>query len=303
MTPIIDAVKANALGFYDDVQTNLTAKGKNVDPAARPGGRLPRLRRRRRGRAGGVALLRPAGRAGRLLRVRQRPDRPGWRGRPRVGSGGGGPGRSTPRGPRPATVAGRSSWSGPTSPPTRSTRRWCPADLASRVPADFSALTDVWEDEQGLMGSSSKRLILFAPDGRAGATSRPSGRTSCITRPRPAAGCPRSTTARSSTPSATRCEPRSRRAGTGGAPMRPPGRACRSASTSARSPTRARTPTRSSATGPTWVWSGSSTGWAAPAAPSTRPPTARVPAPTWPPGSPGTWSSGGCWTCSSPTGT
>jgi len=31
MTPIIDQVKANALRFYDDVQTNLTAKGKNVD--------------------------------------------------------------------------------------------------------------------------------------------------------------------------------------------------------------------------------------------------------------------------------
>jgi hypothetical protein len=31
MTPIIDAVKANALRFYDDVQINLTAKGKNVD--------------------------------------------------------------------------------------------------------------------------------------------------------------------------------------------------------------------------------------------------------------------------------
>ena len=31
MTPIIDAVKANALGFYDDVQANLTAKGKNVE--------------------------------------------------------------------------------------------------------------------------------------------------------------------------------------------------------------------------------------------------------------------------------
>ena len=30
MTPILDAVKTNALGFYDDVQTNLTAKGKNV---------------------------------------------------------------------------------------------------------------------------------------------------------------------------------------------------------------------------------------------------------------------------------
>ena len=31
MTPIIDAVKANALRFYDDVQRNLTDKGKNVD--------------------------------------------------------------------------------------------------------------------------------------------------------------------------------------------------------------------------------------------------------------------------------
>ena len=30
MNPILDAVKANALGFYDDVQTNLTEKGKNV---------------------------------------------------------------------------------------------------------------------------------------------------------------------------------------------------------------------------------------------------------------------------------
>src|SRR5215212_696689 len=30
MTPILDAVKANALAFYDDVQTNLTEKGKNV---------------------------------------------------------------------------------------------------------------------------------------------------------------------------------------------------------------------------------------------------------------------------------
>src|SRR5690349_16824340 len=31
MTPILDAVKANALRFYQDVQSNLTAKGKNVD--------------------------------------------------------------------------------------------------------------------------------------------------------------------------------------------------------------------------------------------------------------------------------
>ena len=31
MTPILDQVKDNALGFYDDVQKNLTDKGKNVD--------------------------------------------------------------------------------------------------------------------------------------------------------------------------------------------------------------------------------------------------------------------------------
>ena len=31
MSPIIDQVKANALRFYDDVQSNLTAKGKDVD--------------------------------------------------------------------------------------------------------------------------------------------------------------------------------------------------------------------------------------------------------------------------------
>ena len=31
MNPIIDAVKATALGFYDDVQANLTEKGKNVE--------------------------------------------------------------------------------------------------------------------------------------------------------------------------------------------------------------------------------------------------------------------------------
>ena len=31
MTPILDRVKDNALRFYDDVQKNLTDKGKNVD--------------------------------------------------------------------------------------------------------------------------------------------------------------------------------------------------------------------------------------------------------------------------------
>ncbi len=31
MTPILDQVKANALRFYGDVQSNLVAKGKNID--------------------------------------------------------------------------------------------------------------------------------------------------------------------------------------------------------------------------------------------------------------------------------
>jgi hypothetical protein len=31
MSPILDRVKDNALRFYDDVQKNLTDKGKNVD--------------------------------------------------------------------------------------------------------------------------------------------------------------------------------------------------------------------------------------------------------------------------------
>src|SRR5829696_8249157 len=31
MTPILDQVKANALRFYGDVQSNLTAKGKTID--------------------------------------------------------------------------------------------------------------------------------------------------------------------------------------------------------------------------------------------------------------------------------
>jgi hypothetical protein len=41
-----------------------------------------------------------------------------------------------------------------------------PPDLASSVPRDFSALTDLWEDPQGPVGASSKRLILFAPEGQ-----------------------------------------------------------------------------------------------------------------------------------------
>ncbi|HZA74392.1 MAG TPA: vWA domain-containing protein [Propionibacteriaceae bacterium] len=164
MTPILDAVKANALGFYDDVQTNLTAKGKNV----------AQLRVRvvafRDFVADGEAALEespfytlPAERNGFSEFVNGL-----------IPQGGGDAPES---GLEAVSLAINSPWT------TTGDRRrqvivvWTdqpaqplnpsvvPADLASRVPADFSALTDAWEDEQGVMGSSSKRLILFAPDG------------------------------------------------------------------------------------------------------------------------------------------
>ena len=164
MNPIIDAVKANALGFYDDVQANLTEKGKNV----------AQLRVRviafRDFVADGDAALEespfytlPAERGGFSEFVNGL-----------IAQGGGDAPES---GLEAVALAINSPWT------TTGDRRrqvivvWTdqpaqpmdpsvvPADLASRVPADFSALTDAWEDEQGLMGSSSKRLILFAPDG------------------------------------------------------------------------------------------------------------------------------------------
>ncbi len=164
MTPILDAVKANALGFYDDVQTNLTAKGKNVTQLR------VRIVAYRDFAADGEAALEespfyalPTERSGFSEFVNGL-----------VPQGGGDAPES---GLEAVALAMTSPWT------TRGDRRrqvivvWTdqpahpldpsmvPADLASRVPADFSALTDAWEDEQGVMGSSSKRLILFAPDG------------------------------------------------------------------------------------------------------------------------------------------
>ena len=164
MTPIIDAVKAHALGFYDDVQTNLTAKGKNVSQL--------------RVRVVAFRDLVADGEAG----LEESPfytlptERTGFSEfvNGLIAQGGG----DAPESGLEATaLAINSPWT------TTGDRRrqvivvWTdqpahpldpsavPADLASRIPADFSALTDVWEDEQGVMGSSSKRLILFAPDG------------------------------------------------------------------------------------------------------------------------------------------
>jgi hypothetical protein len=164
MNPILDAVKANALGFYDDVQSNLTEKGKNV----------AQLRVRV------IAFRDLAADGPAAVEESQFYELPGDRGgfsefvNGLVAQGGGDAPES---GLEAVSLAINSPWTS-----TGDRRRqvivvWTdqpahpldaslvPADLASRVPADFSALTDAWEDEQGLMGSSSKRLILFAPDG------------------------------------------------------------------------------------------------------------------------------------------
>jgi hypothetical protein len=164
MTPIIDAVKTNALRFYDDVQTNLTAKGKNVDEL-----RVRVIAFRDFVADGEMALEEspffalPAEQSGFSDFVNGL-----------VAQGGGDAPES---GLEAVALAVNSPWT------NRGDRRrqvvvvWTdqpahpldpatvPAELRGRVPADFSALTDLWEDTQGPLGASSKRLILFAPDG------------------------------------------------------------------------------------------------------------------------------------------
>ena len=164
MTPIIDQVKANALRFYDDVQTNLTAKGKNVDLL-----RVRVLAFRDFAADGGAALQEspffelPAERAGFSDFVN--------------GLQAEGGGDAPESGLEAVALAINSDWTSTGDRRRQVVVVWTdqpahpldpsslPADLTSRVPADFSALTDLWENEQGPMGSSSKRLILFAPDG------------------------------------------------------------------------------------------------------------------------------------------
>ena len=164
MTPILDAVKANALRFYDDVQHNLTAKGKNVDELR------VRVIAFRDFVADGEAALQespffrlPAEQGGFSDFVNGL-----------IAQGGGDAPESgleavalavnspwTNRGDRRRQVV--VVWTDQPAHPLDPTT--VPAELRGRVPADFSALTDLWEDTQGPLGSSSKRLILFAPDG------------------------------------------------------------------------------------------------------------------------------------------
>ena len=164
MTPIIDAVKANALRFYDDVQTNLTAKGKNVDEL-----RVRVVAFRDFGADGEAALEESPF----FQLPSEQSDFRDFVNR-LVAEGGGDAPES---GLEAVALAMTSRWT------TRGERRrqvivvWTdqpaqplnpavlPPSLHERVPGDFSALTDLWEDAQGPLGSSSKRLILFAPDG------------------------------------------------------------------------------------------------------------------------------------------
>jgi len=164
MSPILDRVKDNALRFYDHVQKNLTDKGKNVDELR------VRVIAFRDFRADGAAALQespfyplPEDQAGFAEFVRGL-----------VPEGGGDAPES---GLEAVALAVNSDWT------TSGDRRrqvivvWTdspaqplesgavPAPYGDKVPKDFSALTDLWENEQGVMGANSKRLIIFAPDG------------------------------------------------------------------------------------------------------------------------------------------
>ncbi len=164
MTPIIDAVKANALRFYDDVQTNLTAKGKNVDELR------VRVVAFRDFTADGEAALQESD----FFRLPAEQVGFGEFVNGLFAEGGGDAPESgleavalainspwTTRGDRRRQVI--VVWTDQSAHPLDSTV--LPTELRDRVPADFSALTDLWEDNQGRLGASSKRLILFAPDG------------------------------------------------------------------------------------------------------------------------------------------
>jgi len=164
MTPVIDAVKTNALRFYEDVQTNLTSKGKNVDQL-----RVRVIAFRDLTQDADTALQESS--------FFPLPDEQSAFDAFVGGLVADGGGDAPESGLEALALAINSPWT------SRGDRRrqvivvWTdapahplnladlPADLASSVPTNFSALTDLWEDPQGPVGSSSKRLILFAPDG------------------------------------------------------------------------------------------------------------------------------------------
>ena len=164
MSPILDRVKDNALRFYDDVQKNLTDKGKNVDELR------VRVIAFRDFKADGPAALHESPFYALPEEQASFAEFVGGL----VPEGGGDAPES---GLEAVALAVNSPWttSGDRrrqvivvwtdSPAQPLTGEPAPAPYGDKIPKDFSALTDLWENEQGVMRSSSKRLILFAPDG------------------------------------------------------------------------------------------------------------------------------------------
>jgi hypothetical protein len=164
MTPILDQVKANALRFYDDVQKNLTQKGKNVDHL-----RVRVVAFRDLTFDGPTALDESP-----FFTLPDEQEAYSAFVNGLVPEGGGDAPES---GLEALATAIHSDWT------TAGDRRrqvivlWTdqpaqplgaadpPSEYADRIPRDFNGLTDLWENEQGAMRASSKRLILFAPDG------------------------------------------------------------------------------------------------------------------------------------------
>jgi von Willebrand factor type A domain len=164
MTPILDTVKDNALRFYDDVQANLVEKGKNVDQL-----RVRVVAFRDFQADADTAVLESS-----FFPLPEERTAFDQFVKDLVPEGGGDAPES---GLEAVALAINSPWT------SRGDRRrqvivvWTdqparpldpsvlPPGLSSSVPANFSALTDLWEDPQGALGPSSKRLILFAPDG------------------------------------------------------------------------------------------------------------------------------------------
>jgi hypothetical protein len=164
MTPIIDAVKANALRFYNDVQTNLTSKGKSVDEL-----RVRVIAFRDLSVDDDGALLESS-----FYSLPE--DQDAFAGfvdalQPQGG------GDAPESGLEAVALAINSPWTSHGDRRRQVIVVWTdapahplnfapvPPSLASSVPTSFSDLTDLWEDPQGPVGASSKRLILFAPDG------------------------------------------------------------------------------------------------------------------------------------------
>ena len=164
MTPVIDAVKANALRFFDDVQANLTAKGKSVDELRV---RVIAFRDLTADDEGALTESSFFALPGEQEIFSAFVDN-------LVPDGGGDAPES---GLEALALAINSPWTSHGDRRRQVIVVWTdapahplnfavlPPDLASSVPRNFSDLTDLWEDPQGPVGPSSKRLILFAPDG------------------------------------------------------------------------------------------------------------------------------------------